>query len=276
MNSIAEALTPSSVVAGVLQTLRSPLSQDRILVVVEGIDDERLYSKCFDAKNTLLYNLGGCLNVQELLGVCKLYSSRFIVIKDADFDYLNGEVYTDVNLFLTDVHDAETMVLQHVDINDLCCEYLRKPVFNFLQDVFDNLRNLSYMKWYNDINNLRVNFDAVKIANIYNGEADISLSDCIGEVYGNKANDIKYHITADELEEFIKDKTNADYFMLSNGHDVCDCICLKLKHLGYGNITNKEVARCLRVLFTIDRFRETRLYCKLIHWCEHSGKNILN
>ncbi|WP_455586679.1 DUF4435 domain-containing protein [Bacteroides sp.] len=276
MNSILQSLQPSSVVAGVVQMLRSPKLCNKILVIVEGEDDKKLYSCFFREDTAYLYSLGGCLQMEAVLSGCNpVYELRYIILKDADFDHLNRIVYAYPNLFLTDTHDAETMMLNEDCMKKLCYEHLCLDFPSFESDIFRDLAPLSYIKWYSSANCLKINFDIIKISNLYNGTNPIDLSFCIQTIYSNAANVAKARIVEQDILEFMEAHADIDPLLLSNGHDICECIAIKLKSMGSGNVSRNEIPRSLRLMYSMELFKQTSMYEQIVNWEVNNNCEIL-
>ncbi len=121
-----KALNKDNIVADIKLTLTHPKYKERILVIVEGIYDEKLYLKFFDNNDTGIKSTTGHRYYEHILEQLNdSYSSRFIILKDADFDHLNKKCYNKYpNLFLTDTHDIETMMINDAVVDSICSHYL--------------------------------------------------------------------------------------------------------------------------------------------------------
>ena len=99
MNSIKDALgkCPHGVTAEIALILRSHFPDNKLLVVVEGASDKKVYSRFYDSSKFDVYcstKYSGCLDLPDMLRALNAkYLSRLIAIKDADFDHLNGVGY---------------------------------------------------------------------------------------------------------------------------------------------------------------------------------------
>ena len=275
MNSIQNSLDPSSITTNVLLTLNSPTTQNKTLVLVEGIDDIRIYSSFFREDTTTLLDINGCLQVENIILNCNpKFESKYIILKDADFDHLNNRSYQHSNLFLTDTHDLETMMINNESIKHLCCEYLHPENSNLLENIFSEIEPLSYIRWYNEIKNIKLNFKVFNIASIYDGNQIIDINECINILYSKQVNSSKDTITQHDIQQFANLHNEVDPFLLSNGHDICECIWIKLKQHKHANITKKDVPRCLRMAYSKAYFEQTSMFAQISSWASPYGYNL--
>lgn len=269
MSSIQQVSQPSDTVAAVVQMLRSPLTQGKVLIVIEGEDDSKLYRKIFREDTTHQHVLGGCLHMEDVARDCSpSYGQRLIVLKDADFDHLNGTTYPYSNLFLTDTHDAETMIVNRDCIEAICCEHLSKSDDTFMEKVLQDLLPLSYMKWYDNVHRLNTCFDILKVSSVYDGANPIDIGGTLTKLYANPKNNTVTRMTTADVESFIRSNPNADVLQLTNGHDLCECIRIRLHHLMATpvNINHKEIPKLLRTHYSKEQYRNTSMYNQINQW----------
>lgn len=270
MNSIEETLKSDSVVASVVLMLKTPATENKLLVIVEGEDDKKLFTNFFNDSETILYSLGGCHHFEDVLTQCNpIYEKRFIILKDADFDILNSKKPNHNNLFLTDTHDLETMILKSKKLERVCNEY-SCPLFD-LEEVLKHLLDISYMKWFDNVNNLKLNFKVISVCSYYNGKDPIPIDCYQQDLLGNGANK-KILFSNSAYKYFIDQHHDVDLYAISNGHDVCDCIRHKIKLSQKGkNIASSDIQRCLRLLYVFSDFKKTVMYANIESWVNSLG-----
>lgn len=267
MKSPCKALTKDDIVAGINLTLHTPGISTKVLVIVEGDDDKKLYSKLFDRNNTEFKPTYGCENYEFVLEQLKSDSNKFIILKDADFDHLNKKTYTYPNLFLTDTHDLETMMVNETVMRNICIEYLEEEIPDFTQSICLHLKSLSYIKWYNNRHGLSIKFDALKISSVYNCE-EISISDWLKAIYNHPANSGVSIINEIDVILYKQNNPTDNYLLLINGHDLCDCISkwLKKHNPSCTNVNKNKISQHLRMNYNMNDFRQTKMYKDIHSW----------
>ena len=271
MTSIKKSLKPSSIIAYVVQELRSPSTKNKLLILVEGPDDKKLYGFLFPQKVTRVIPVGTCQYFKKILLNCNLtYASRFIIIKDADFDNLGNPPFVFSNLFRTDTHDLETMLISEESLKHLCSEYQYEKGASLLHNVLNDIRQLSFMKWYNIINHLMINFKTICIANIYDGSTPIDVNVCVNCLYGKGANSDKKKLTSTEINHFMTTHGSADPMQISNGHDICESFMVKFNQQNAG-VKAKIIESSLRMFYSLKDFEKTNLYTSIVKWSRKNG-----
>lgn len=278
MSTVHNAETKDTIVADVVSRFRHPKFEGKVVIVVEGEDDIRLYSSLFNGQFADFYNLKtkGCSYFEDVLQECNPnYGNRFFVIKDADFDHLNGRTYSYPNLFLTDTHDAETMMMTDEGLKSICCENLLDKDAIQVLDIMEDLKVYSYLKWFNETHQIGINFDALSIFSLYRGNS-IDIDSCINYVYSVAANKDKPIVSSKLLSSFLEDKNDTDLFQLSNGHDICDGIRVKIGLLKNNKhaVGKGEIPKCLRIKYSLSDFEQTQLHLQIVSWANKLGYNL--
>lgn len=86
--------------------------RDVCFILVEGETDRRLFEGLFRKDKCRVMGENGKSNVIEILRQLKRYSVNGVIgIVDDDFDSLNGISHDLENLFYTDTHDIETLIM---------------------------------------------------------------------------------------------------------------------------------------------------------------------
>ena len=85
-------------------------------VLVEGESDIRLFRKFFNLENCKVENIpGGKFKLEECVRELMNNYPLLIGLRDADFLHLEGTAYSEPNMFLTDLHDMEMIVVSEDD-----------------------------------------------------------------------------------------------------------------------------------------------------------------
>src|SRR5580693_6880159 len=89
-----------------------PNSIGKVFVLLEGESDVRLFRKLFNLENCKVENIpGGNPKLEECVQTLIANYALVIGIRDADFIHLNNIPYQKANIFLTDFHDIEMVMI---------------------------------------------------------------------------------------------------------------------------------------------------------------------
>jgi hypothetical protein len=196
-----------------------------------------------------------------------------IGIRDADFIHLSSEAYNKVNMFLTDYHDIEmTMIADEDTFKSLVSEFLHERLGNTAavrDTVLRILEWLSYLKWLNDSEKLRLSFEPMfgDLISLETNSIDLV-------AYFNRILSKSKHATVTDyaaLESKLSELSElvVDSFQITNGHDFLKCFAVYIR--GYGNdksVSEDTVASCLRTSYGIHQYQRTNLYFATRHWAE--------
>lgn len=156
MNSIEQYDNGSSIVEEIRLMLNHNISEDRLLILCEDMSDCKCYKEAFISGKVLFHQTKGCGDYQDILCDLCEFGNRFIILKDADFDNLDCKHYRYDNIFLTDTHDIETMLLLNERIKAKIADvvianelYGVKKIDELLNKAINYISNISYVKWLN-------------------------------------------------------------------------------------------------------------------------------
>lgn len=279
------ASLPNAKVTELKLLLSTDVNEKKTIVLVEGPDDKKLYSQFVSDEHVVLFPLGGCGNMPEVILMAKddeFFNDRLIGIKDADFDHITAKNYGFDNLFVTDTHDWETMVMTDSCECKLSIEVLGRKEKNIFLRVMNDIANYSYIRLYNEVEICQqgldgISFRGLKISNLYDGNTTCSLSDCLQIVrnHGNN-NNLPHFPTEQQIENFKLRYPDVDMLNLTCGHDVMHCVVCRFRFLlnkplsvGYSNLEALS-----RVSYSIEFFRATNLYKSVDSWSKTHGRII--
>lgn len=249
-----------------------PNSKGRNFILVEGRSDIRLFRKFFDFDKCKVENIpGGHIKLEECVSnLVKIYP-LIIGVRDADFIHLSNEEYLKTNMFLTDFHDIEMMMLaQEVVLNALVFEFTDYPKEKHLQfkdDIMKSIEMVSYLKWLNDKENLELTFsvgfqDLVSFTNL-----KIDFTQYLQRVISKSANaKIKDEkVIEQKIRALIKSKP--DLMQLTNGHDLLNTFAKYFREkTAHKGTSDEKIASAFRMTFTFEHFKATNLFANLNNW----------
>ncbi|WP_444350981.1 hypothetical protein [Phocaeicola plebeius] len=246
----------------------------KVLIMVEGKDDQTFYFKFFEPYQSELKTCKGCKKLKDIYNKIKSsLSIECIAIKDSDFDRLNNVPPIDDGFFYTDCHDYEMMCLAD--------ELVKKELFDNLAIMYDadliettlnDLRYLSYFKWYNYTYKAYYEMKAIKVENeSVENLRNYSYLHNIAHVSSSKS-----IIDEESLNQFIASKTPPPSYEITNGHDFIKRLCYRLKTKeGQHNINENQIRLVLHPCFRKENFQQTKLYKDIKNWERKKGRNIL-
>jgi hypothetical protein len=266
-------LNENDTVGEIRQARRHPTGKNYLWVLVEGITDQKLYAKLIDGKNTKVEMVhGGVEKLREVLVILSQETSQVLGIRDADFLHLNHQLESIENLFLTDVHDSEMMMLSSdIVFQSVVAEHLFHQISNFItlrNQILISLSFLAGIRWINESECLELNFKS-GLAKFYNAQnLLIDKQLCIAEIEKSSPNK-KKAINLTEVENKIANTT--DYYNLCHGHDFESAFALHVSKVTSKSINDKDVGAGLRQSYRKEDFALTALYASLKNWEQQTG-----
>ncbi len=268
-------LSENDTIGEIRQARKHPLGKSYIWILVEGITDQKLYTKLLgcDTSKVEIVHGGGVQKLREAMLVLAQESDKVIGIRDADFLHLEQQQEIINGLFLTDAHDAEMMlfacdtVFQH-----LLAEHLPKATDQFEMLRTKLLHSMAFVggiRWLNHVEDLTLKLEDIGLADFYDA-ANLVLDKerCIQNVE-IRSRHKKRNIHTAEIEAKIQGVQ--DYYNLCNGHDVVKAFALHLTAKNNKGIKDEEIARALRIAYRKEDFATTALFTSLKNWEIRTG-----
>ena len=274
-NTVYNNYTVNTKVNEIRLLFDSPKLHDKIMVIVEGKTD-KIYKYLLDDNKVYIKKNNSCDGLVSLITILNNeLKDLIIVLKDADFDNLNNITYEEYeNIFLTDTHDVETMMLSSENVEcKLSMEFLSGTERGYIKNCINKIDALSYLKWFNMTNHLNLITKDLAIGNIFDGYSDVSLSDCETELFKEPKNRERCPNLLKDVQNFMKTHKTQDKWNLVNGHDLC--VALKIYFHSKG-AKSGDVSQCARMAYLMADFEKTKLCQKLTNWEIVHNKVIIN
>jgi len=277
MNSIQQLQTSSTFLNEVRLSLGHPASRHKIWIFVEGNDDAKVYPKFFVKDKVEFRSTNGCFPLVEIIDKAESrISSQILAIKDADFDRLESRCHKD-SVFLTDYHDLEIMMLMNdYTMRNILIECQKNVSSDIVcSEIWSQAQFIGYVRWYNEKNNLELNFKGFPINKFYNGLEHIREKDCLEEINRRSPNK-KIEVKWEAISDFVKDNPLGDELLpeLCNGHDCSKILAIYLS-CEKEKYSDKDIQKSLRLSYSASEFANTTLYRKLREWCFMTNNDIL-
>jgi hypothetical protein len=250
-------------------------------LIVEGDTDARFYKRIVDSgkcRITIAHNKESAVQIVTILQGDNF--AGFLAIVDADFDVLESKVFTSSNIFLTDTHDLETMMLKSPALEKLLSEmgaeiklgeFVKVRGKELREALLEEGLHLGYLRWVSLRHGHALKFESLK----YRAFTDlntltINQSKLIKEV---KNHSQKLHPSDQELQqqiEAIRDEKH-DKWHVCCGHDLIGLLSVGLRKAIGSQRSHKEIEpgileRSLRLAYESAWFRDTRLYASIKAW----------
>lgn len=264
MREAAEKVTDAKV-ADVKSLFDTHVNDGKVIVVVEGQDDKEVYEKVMDVDTVCWYVDCNCDKHCVILDALNgRYGKRLLAIKDADFDRLEGIANPYPNLFLTDTHDIEGMIVAEC-LPELKGEDALRCQDIKLSEVYAELEDVSYLKWFNHANHYGINFSETTL------DLDINayFNACVA-----KTNNV-VNATLSDMYAFKRTRFGVSKKELCNGHDIFERIYVRAKAANVTNYAKKPFFRRLRRAFPKDKFVTTVLFQSIKIWEVSNDQHIL-
>lgn len=268
-----------------------PKNKEKIFIIFEGKTDIKLFRKFFSIQHTDITAVNGKDNIEQaLITLEKEGYNRIIGIRDADFSHIEKDYKNINNLFLTDHHDSEVMMINSPSLENIIHEFSSEKCHQKLQEnlkknILECAVSIAYLRWFNEkqkqstgVHKLRfegLNFN--KFITVKQCELSINISDLIDEV-------IKHSKTQDLTKEDLLinmkqlELNSNDYLQICNGHDLTKLISLifsRKENCNDSNINQKIIEHSLRLSFNIEYFKQTNLYKNLMDWANKQNYKII-
>ena len=282
-SSIKENLDANYTVNFIHLSLNSPIGRDKIWVLVEGEDDCKIYPKFFKENNRKIEQVhGGCGQLEIVIEKLQKYNDKVIGIRDADFCHITNNYLPFPNMFYTDFHDIEMMMIHNDSV-------FKNIFYDFgLSEVSNEIKNnlleetvfVGYIRYYNELNDCRLNFQGLSFGNLHKKNDDNSLillkKELIDEI-NNRSTQKKIVIDKEIIDKFSKSVDLSLSYQLINGHDFTKLLAFRINFiLTSKKLNDKEVSKSLRNSYTMNEFKQTDLFKNIQVWQHNSCVDILN
>ena len=177
--------------------------------------------------------------------------------------------------FPDDDHDIEMTMLSFEEVrNNLLTEYqLQDKQQTIWQNVLEEASYIGYIRWYNDINDNKLNFSGIgygKIADLVDEKLKLQKPLLLATLNQRSPNK-EITLTDETVNTFIETNPTDDSMNLCSGHDAAAFLSLIIG----SRTTPKGVETALRLSFNIQHFRRTKLYKQLQEWQNQNSFQII-
>jgi len=285
---------PTDINANPLERTISAIEMSmHLTVLVESHRDEKLYRKLLHKKCNFRPQNGKYELIEFLSVLNKKAIKQVMGIIDADFRRISGEAKEHENLFLTDKHDAELMMLFSPAWENVLNTFIKvekvevfekgkgESILDFLLKTALPISCLRWLREKNKLSDLQFRTQIknsgeityLKYANFIEEKTLALDKKALLKEVENKSNKPFFfknnpHCEV-EWKEYMKQEWDLGEF--SNGHDILHILSIGLQKLwsNLGNTTKvsaDELGSHLLTAYRVEDFKKTNLYAELAEW----------
>jgi len=278
MNNLKSYVNENIVVSSIRLQLRHPSGTDKVWIIVEGETDQKLFSKLIDGPHVKFeFDPNGWGKIPLLKTVSELLkeTNRILGIRDADFLHLEGKKESAENIFLTDFHDSEMMIIScDRAFRAVVAEYAseEKNASAFRKKLLKSITFIGGLRWINDAEDLELNFRRLGFGDLYDGQTVVLDEEkCLNKVLARSPNK-KREISEEDVRTKIKNVS--DLLNLCNGHDFQKAFAFCANCNSPRKVRDVEIGRALRVAYRFEDFQKSDLYEQLKKWSNYQKKGL--
>ncbi|HPA26839.1 MAG TPA: DUF4435 domain-containing protein [Acidobacteriota bacterium] len=267
--SLYDHLTADDVINSIRLQRRHPFGAKKIWIVVEGIDDQKLFKKLINGADVEIETSGGIKKLLIVVAELLKETNLILGIRDADFLHLEKKEEAAAHIFLTDYHDAEMMIISCDNaFNQVIAEYCSSCVDASALRV-NILKSISFIggiRWINSCNDLELNFQKLGLGNFYNGATlALNKNECLDAIMARSPVK-RAEIHKKDVE--LKIDNISDLLNLCHGHDFQQAFKLYVNSLPGRDVNDKTISAAFRLVYRFDNFCETYLFRQLLEWAK--------
>ena len=285
LRNTTEQQQPQYTEAIIRQTCASDIGQKFVYVVVEDIEDKLTYEKFLNAEDVHVMisqdeeGNRGYQNVEDIVSHIRQdkVTLRICGIRDADYTRYEDttHVFPDA-VFATDQRDLEMMLLASSSVQEGLSQW-NASTTSLLPQVYDNARQMGYLRICNHVCNLGCNFKRkVRLSKVWDDKAhqlkdnwEQELRTLFIQNCGNQQC-ASYPYTIEKLETFIANRNLAaeSVYDICQGHDV---VWLLYNRLPQNNFDIDQIEKVMCSAYSKQDFESTQLYTSLTNWAHTQG-----
>lgn len=254
---------------------------DGSVIVVEGDSDARVYVRFVDEKQCKIIPAFGKANVLNAIALLKRSNSPGVLaIVDSDFWKLEGIEPPEDNVFTTDTHDLETMIVSSRAFDAIMIEFgserkIARMGGSIREMILGCAVPVGFIRWISSSNqeNLSLRFKDISFAAVVEYRGSVMKTNIDALINELKRNSVNGPVNVRDIKLRLKRlMSNASYdpWHVSRGHDLVHILTIGLREV-FGNrhakdITYEQVDRILRLSYGFTDFASTRLSASLTAW----------
>lgn len=200
-----------------------------------------------------------------------------LAIVDADFCRLDDDLPEMDNLFFTDEHDLEGILIKSKALDKLLEEYAtpagrQKPGIPIRKALLKACKPLGLLRWFNHQHQHGLNFQELKADKFISKKLVTDQDELVRLILARSK---KSHLQKGS-KDFLKRHEKADPWQVCQGHDLVAALTYALKKViaSHKHLDQEFTAKNLRLAYESAWFKETHLFQALCAWQEVSGRSL--
>ena len=261
-----------------LVVMKKKRHKEKLFILVEGSNDQTLFSRFFREDKSIVIPVGGKENVIEIIkkqNSDKSYEKFGIV--DSDFDRILEKEIIESNIFCTDVHDVETMIIAYAGLRRVLIENIYPEAYEKLLGEIDSIienilkfsKYMGMVRFYSLKNKENYKFSEIEYEKFINGKKILLDKQ---EFMTELARNTGHEININGVEKYIEAKYSTfNTLDICCGHDITNIMGIILNEINKGKrkkINSGELEKNLRLMFSHDEWESTEIYKKIYSWLE--------
>lgn len=269
------ARTPGDVVAEIKMSLAAFCG---VHMLVEGGTDCSFWKLRFN--QSAQYQLVICgsksVVISSITLLDQMAQSLMLGVIDDDFDSILGISYASENIFSTDTHDLETMLINSTALTNILIELGDSTKINHFvamtkKMVIDSLIEISLvfgrLRLLNARNNWNVDFSKLSPWK-YVDQGTWTVDNA--KLFAEFANEIG--ITPVDVENAVSAEVSTPPWNIIQGHDALNILAIGLRSaLAAKQFSEKDLSRYFRLTYDNTIFQSTVLFGKISAWAENNN-----
>lgn len=265
-------------VANSIRQARELLSST--FLIVEGDTDSRFYKIFFgdnDCQTQVAHNKDNAVKALEILQ--RENYQGILAIVDTDFDLLEEKVNENPDLFFTDFHDCECVIVTSPALEKVISEFgSDEKIRNFGKDVREFLFEIGtfigYLRWISLTEGLNLTFEDIDFGKfVKRDDLTFDLGSLINTVQNKSQRpDLDGTILVEKINSLAVH--NHDKRQVSCGKDLVEILSIGFQRVlgtnNSGKVASEILARDLRLAYEFEFFVSTHLYRSVKMWEEQN------
>ncbi|NCS06466.1 MAG: DUF4435 domain-containing protein [Microcystis aeruginosa Ma_QC_C_20070823_S13] len=269
-----DQITPDRI-ANSIRLLRG--DHEGVFLIVEGHSDKLIYERLVNKQEVRVTIASGKNNAIKALSILEKEDNfrRVVAVIDADFSRIEQQIPDSNNLFLTDEHDLEMMLIKSAAFDKLLKERgSEEKIKAFTEDIRETLLKLGQeigkLRWLSLRNKLDLKFEGLNFSKFIDKEKlSINIDELIISIKNHSQKLSLYEQQIKQDLSVISDE-NHDPWQLCCGHDFIGILAIALcKVLGTWNandVKTEVLERELRLAYELSYFYQTQIYQLMVNW----------